>query len=596
MSFYEQNDSGLSPSAYDLPLPSGDSAPDSNYRFNINKFKLTTPKIEATVENVIKFRDELERAFGAMNIHDYLELPEYVPPDLNLTYPVINHTSQADNIPDLADEVVRKVEDLMIENANRLSREVLFYKTKNGWYPWEEGHYKRPMVCIDDIVQPMPDEMLYPEPRLVETPKAEEDLWEKRLRELEMTWTVFQELARRFMRFTDACLAEDKKEETAPPTPNISPPSATKKSLLRRALNFAAKYWSPDSIEDHRVSEGFDDYCERNERRRNVMDLDKAKNYIYEVAALPDADKEKLYQMLKGHKPEDIYFDDKNLYTLLTLCHGVNFTIDFVEYREEERKIWRKTLPYHKQIKDDVAKLQQLNTNTPHYKEIRDSMEPARNEITQLENSLQAKWDNFVAAHSFVTMIPNTVFRISEDNLGKRWADALLAPEVNTRLQAYAMEIQQMIGPALSEQECTVISAKLLEMLRYATATAGIKGNLHIEKFVGNPWANGFTKGDNIYFNSIKFFDGEKINFTELLNTLFHEAAHVRQNDMLPLERIKNFGLNQKYYMDDSASITLYKLQGVESDANYLGAKADAVTAGWPPEFSGAAVKRKEHP
>ena len=110
-----------------------------------------------------------------MNVHAYLDLPEYVPPDLNLTYPVINHTSQADNIPDLADEVVRKVEDLMIENANRLSREVLFYKTKNGWYPWEEGHYKRPMVCIDDIVQPMPDDMLYPEPRLVEPPKAKTD-------------------------------------------------------------------------------------------------------------------------------------------------------------------------------------------------------------------------------------------------------------------------------------------------------------------------------------------------------------------------------------------------------------------------------------
>ena len=607
MSFYEQNDSGLSPSAYDLPLPSGDSAPDSNYRFNINKFKLTTPKIEATVENVIKFRDELERAFGAMNIHDYLELPEYVPPDLNLTYPVINHTSQADNIPDLADEVVRKVEDLMIENANRLSREVLFYKTKNGWYPWEEGHYKRPMVCIDDIVQPMPDEMLYPEPRLVEPPKAEEDLWEKRLRELEMAWIVFQELARRFMRFTDACLVEGKKEEVAP-SPAIKPdPLLNKKTLRQRVRDFLVRkgFLSEGNVKLN--SENPLTYKEREQLRKNVMTPEEAEKYIDYIDGLPENEKEKrlkekekgkylriknappeedkaaLYKRLKEAKGEAVNQDDRSLYALMTLSHGAKFAKDFVAYRERRRHLLLEIKNLQQKLVDLTSKIKTLSG-------------PARAELVAERNSLYERvkilakefddaWDVFAAAHGFEVMVPNKAFLVGQTIVAARLITILKNPAVNARLRTCAQEVRRNYNPNLAEpQRSEKFNAAMLKLLRQALQETNLKGEISIEKFRAGDWRNGFASGNEIHMNSNSFFtENGDIDFAKVIKTLFHEAAHILQHAMSEEERKEIFGPTSNYYMDGEVNSDIYTRQDIEAHACFMGEKiAEAkITDSW---------------
>ena len=606
MSFYEQNDSGLSPSAYDLPLPSGDSAPDSNYRLRIDNFNLTTPKIEATVENVIKFRDELERAFGAMNIHDYLELPEYVPPDLNLTYPVINHTSQADNIPDLADEVVRKVEDLMIENANRLSREVLFYKTKNGWYPWEEGHYKRPMVCIDDIVQPMPDEMLYPEPRLVEPPKAEEA--EEQAPDIEalgrsLNTAMFggAALILGILKLGEAIFSEKEppakskgieteskkhlQDEVAAPFPYFD-----EKHLIHRELDFLAKKGILTAKAANTLKEGPDDYEAIERLRRNVLTLKQADVEIDRVTALNASERRKLYKRLNALEGEDVYFDDPSLYAMLTLTHGARFAKDFAQYREDTRQLLEEIAAKSQERARIYAELQKTSAEdeTKVYRKLRDAMPLLDSQISALKAQFDKAWETFTLKHSFTEMVPNKAFREAQSALGDLWAARLKDPIVNAGLRVYAQKVVDTLPPSrqLTDKEREKFHAALIDLLEEVQKAAGMGGRIgDIEPFAENDPSNAYAQSNSIYFNANKLIENGKVRFAGIITDLFHETAHVIQNKMSSRELEKNFGLTKEtadYYMKNDVSVSTYALQSTESHAFYMGTKAKDITTGWP--------------
>ena len=599
MSFYEQNDSGLSPSAYDLPLPSGDSAPDSNYRFNINKFKLTTPKIEATVENVIKFRDELERAFGAMNIHDYLELPEYVPPDLNLTYPVINHTSQADNIPDLADEVVRKVEDLMIENANRLSREVLFYKTKNGWYPWEEGHYKRPMVCIDDIVQPMPDEMLYPEPRLVEPPKAEEDQEqapdiEAIGRSLKAAMFGGAALILGILKLGEAIFSEkeplDKFNNTETESkkhlqdePASAPPYLDKKRLFQRELEFLVKVgFFKEGL--FTMVEG-KDYAWLERRRVNVLTKIEAIKLIENTAKMSEEQKQAIYIKLRKYTAEVIYFDDENLYTLLTLSHGPSFAEAFVNYRENTRRAWKATERSREELDQLLAEGVPVRNDNPRTNRVTELTE----KLKETNKQMEAAWLELQKAFSFEIMFSDAKFKSEQAKLQDEWATNLRTPEVSADLYTRAQKVRSSFkGDYPTEVERPGFVAALIELLRAALKAAWINDPLQLvdkielkidSSFKGTE--NAVTNGNKITFNYHRLFDEIPLNFADIIRTLFHEAAHVIQHNMTEQEFEKVFG--KMYYMNPDISLSLYVFQRKESHAVYMaaGIEPEKITNGW---------------
>ena len=534
-----------------------------------------------------------------MNVHAYLDLPEYVPPDLNLTYPVINHTSQADNIPDLADEVVRKVEDLMIENANRLSREVLFYKTKNGWYPWEEGHYKRPMVCIYDIVQPMPDEMLYPEPRLVEPPNA--DGAEEQAPDIEAIGRSLKAamfggaaLILGILKLGEAIFTEKEpsakfndveteskkhvQDEVAP-----APLYLDKKRLLQRELEFLGKAGFLFDEEVYIINKGTD-YAELERRRVNVLTKDKAIKLIEDTAKMPEKLKHASYNRLKDYKPEDVYFDGNNLYTLLTLSHGPSFAEAFVNYREDTRSVWKATEEFREELQRIEAggPISHTDPGDPRRRELRDIIDKANKEI-------DAAWDKLQNAFSFETMFSDVKFKSEQAKLQSEWATNLRTPEVNSDLYARAQKVRATFkGDYPTAVERPAFEAALIELLRAALKAAWTNDSRHlvdkIELRIKNfpkGSGNAVTHGNTITFNYNQFFSEGPINFAEIIRILFHEAAHVIQHNMPKEEFERIFGTY--YYMIPEISNNLYKLQPNELHANYMGEgiKSKEITNGW---------------
>lgn len=88
--------------------------------------------------------------------------------------------------------------------------------------------------------------------------------------------------------------------------------------------------------------------------------------------------------------------------------------------------------------------------------------------------------------------------------------------------------------------------------------------------------------GDNIYLNEKYLLDEKgKVDFIKILNTLFHEAAHVTQHRKGQENLDRVFGKTHQYKMSDKISQDVYRLQDVESHSNYMGGIAELITKDW---------------
>lgn len=92
----------------------------------------------------------------------------------------------------------------------------------------------------------------------------------------------------------------------------------------------------------------------------------------------------------------------------------------------------------------------------------------------------------------------------------------------------------------------------------------------------------GLSVGDDIYLNEKFLLDQKgKVDFRGILNTLLHEAAHVKQHSLGQENLNRVFGKTHQYKMSDKISQDVYRLQDVESHSNYMSEIAGEITGGW---------------